>query len=92
MSTWPRPPRRTPPSSTGSAKETGPRPLDAIAVFRGLSRASESIAAAAAELRRQGWPVLEDGAEAEATTAWDGALEGLKSAASTFEWVADGWI
>ena len=70
-----------------------PRPsLDAIAVFRSLSRSAESMAAAAAELRRQEWFDLEDGAEPEAVAAWNGALAGLKSAASTFEWVADGWI
>jgi hypothetical protein len=50
------------------------------------------MAAAAAEMRRQEWVVLEDNAEPEAVAAWNGALEGLKSAASTFEWVADGWI
>ncbi len=50
------------------------------------------MAAAAAEMRRQEWPDLEAGAEPEAVAAWEGALEGLKSAASTFEWVADGWI
>ena len=77
---------------TAFAQEPAPRSMDAIAVFRGLSRAAGSMAAAAAEMRRQGWPVVEDGAEAEAITAWEGALEGLKSAASTFEWVADGWI
>ena len=68
------------------------RSMDAIAVFRGLSRAAESMAAAAAELRRQEWFDLEDDAEAEAVAAWNGALAGLKSAAGTFEWVADGWI
>ena len=68
------------------------RSMDAIAVFRGLSRAAGSMAAAAAELRRQEWIDLEDDAEPEALAAWTDALEGLKSAASTFEWVADGWI
>jgi hypothetical protein len=68
------------------------RSMDAIAVFRGLSRAAGSMAAAAAEMRRQEWVVLEDDAEPEAVAAWNGALEGLKSAASAFEWVADGWI
>jgi hypothetical protein len=68
------------------------RSLDAIAVFRGLGRAAESMAAAAAELRRQEWVSLEADAEPEAITAWDGALNGLRTAASTFEWVADGWI
>jgi hypothetical protein len=68
------------------------RSMDAIAVFRGLSRAAESMAAAAAELHRQEWFDLEDDAEPEAIAAWDGALEGLKSAAGTFEWIADGWI
>jgi hypothetical protein len=62
------------------------RSLDAIAVFRALSRTAGQMAEAAAELRRQGWPVLEVGAEAEAVTAWSDALAGLKSAASTFEW------
>jgi hypothetical protein len=74
------------------AREPGLRSIDAIAVFRGLSRAAGSMAAAAAEMRQQGWPALEDDAELEAISAWNGALEGLKSAASTFEWVADGWI
>ena len=68
------------------------RSLDAIAVFRGLSRAAESMAAAAAELRRQEWFDLDGEAEPEAVAAWEGALQGLKSAASTFGWVADGWI
>ena len=68
------------------------RSMDAIAVFRGLSRAAGSMAAAAAELRRQEWFDLEDDAEPEAIAAWNGAVEGLESAASTFEWVADGWI
>jgi len=63
-------------------------------VFRGLSRCAESMAAAAAELRRQEWLDLdgEDEADAEASPAWTGALEGLRSAAGTFKWVADGWI
>jgi hypothetical protein len=68
------------------------RSMDAIAVFRGLSRAAGSMAAVAAELRRQEWLDLEDDAEPGAVAAWNGALEGLKSAASTFEWVAGGWI
>jgi hypothetical protein len=68
------------------------RSLDAIAVFQGLSRAAGSMEAAAAEMRRQEWVDLEDGAEPEAVAAWNGALEGLKSAAGTFKWVADGWI
>jgi hypothetical protein len=74
------------------AKEPAPRSMDAIAVFRGLSRAAGSMASAATEMRRQEWFDLEDGAESEAVAAWASALEGLKSAASTFEWVADGWI
>jgi len=61
-------------------------------VFRGLSRAAESMAAAAAEMRRPEWLDLEDEAEPEAVTAWEGALEGLKYAARTFEWIATGWI
>ena len=68
------------------------RSLDAIAVFRGLSRAAGSMAAAAAEMRRQEWFDLDDEADREASAAWTGALEGLRSASSTFEWVADGWI
>jgi hypothetical protein len=70
------------------------RSLDVIAVFRGLSRAAESMADAAAELRRQDWFDLDDEneADAEASAAWTAALEGLKSASSTFGWVADGWI
>jgi hypothetical protein len=77
---------------TAFAQEPAPRSMDAIAVFHGLSQASESMAAAAAELRRQEWFDLEDGAEPEAIAAWTAALEGLRSAASTFEWVATGWI
>jgi hypothetical protein len=77
---------------TAFAQEPGPRSIDAIAVFHGLSQAAGSMAAAAAEMRRQEWFDLEAGAEPEAVAAWEGALEGLKSAASTFEWVADGWI
>lgn len=68
------------------------RSLDAIAVFRALGRGAESMAAAAAELRRQEWFDLDDEADPEASAAWTGALEGLRSAAGTFEWVADGWI
>ncbi len=68
------------------------RSLDAIAVFRGLSRAAESMAAAAAELRRQEWFDLDDEADPEAAAAWKAALDGLRSAAGTFGWVADGWI
>jgi hypothetical protein len=77
---------------TAFAREPGRRSMDPIAVLRGLSRAAGSMAAAAAELRRQEWFDLEDDAEPEAIAAWNGALEGLKSAASTFEWVADGRI
>jgi hypothetical protein len=77
---------------TAFAQEPGPRSMDAIAVFRGLSRAAGSMAAAAAELRRQEWFDLEDEADPEASAAWNGALEGLRSAAGTFEWIADGWI
>jgi hypothetical protein len=68
------------------------RSLDAIAVFRGLSRGAASMAAAADELRRQEWFDLDDEADAEASAAWTGALEGLRAAAGTFEWIADGWI
>ena len=68
------------------------RSMDAIAVFRGLSRAAESMAVAADELLRQGWIDLEEDPEPTAAAAWNGALAGLRSAASTFEWVADGWI
>ena len=68
------------------------RSLDAIAVFRALSRSAESLAAAAAEMRRQGWFDLDDAEEPEEAAAWTGALEGLRSASSTFGWVADGWI
>jgi hypothetical protein len=52
-------------SLTAFAKEPQ-RSLDAIAVFRGLSQAAGSMAAAAAELRRQEWFDLEDASEAEA--------------------------
>jgi hypothetical protein len=68
------------------------RSLDAIAVFRALSRASESLAAAAAEMRRQEWFDLDDAEEPDEAAAWTGALKGLRSASSTFGWVADGWI
>jgi hypothetical protein len=68
------------------------RSLDAIAVFRALSRSAESMASAAAELRRQEWFDLEDDADPEAAAAWKSALDGLKSASGTFEWIADGWI
>ena len=68
------------------------RSLDAIAVFRGLGRCAESMAAAAAELRRQEWFDLDDEADPEAAAAWAEALEGLRAAAGTFKWVADGWI
>ncbi len=68
------------------------RSLDAIAVFRGLSRSAESMADAAAELRRQGWFDLDGEEDPEASAAWNGALEGLRSASGTFGWVADGWI
>ena len=80
------------PSLLAAFAQEPQRSMDVIAVFRGLSRAAESMAAAAAELRRQEWFDLEDDAEPEAIAAWNGVLEGLKSAASTFEWVADGWI
>jgi hypothetical protein len=50
------------------------------------------VESAAAELRRQEWFDLDDEADPEAAAAWSGALEGLRSAASTFGWVADGWI
>ncbi len=66
--------------------------LDAIAVFRGLSRAAESMAAAAAELRRPEWFDLEDEADPEAAAAWKAALDGLRSAAGTFGWVVAAWI
>ena len=68
------------------------RSMDAIAVFRRLSETAAWMESAAAELRRQEWFDLGDDAEPEAAAAWDGALQGLKSAASTFEWIADGWI
>ena len=74
------------------AREPGQRSMEPIAVFRGLSRAAESMAAAAAELRRQEWFDLDDEADPEASAAWEAALEGLRSAAGTFRWVADGWI
>ncbi len=68
------------------------RSLDAIAVFRGLSRAANSMATAATELRRQEWFDLDDEADPEAAASWKAALDGLRSAAGTFKWVADGWI
>jgi hypothetical protein len=67
------------------------RSLDAIAVFRSLSRTAESMADAAAELRRQEWFDLEDEESPEAAS-WTAAVKGLKFAASTFGWVADDWI
>lgn len=77
---------------TAFAQEPAPRSMDAIAVFHGLSQAAESMAAAAAELRRQEWFDREADAEPEAVSAWTAALEGLRDAASTFDWVATGWI
>ena len=68
------------------------RSMDVIAVFRRLSETAASVASAADELRRQEWFDLDSEADPEAAAAWSGALEGLRSAASTFEWVADGWI
>jgi hypothetical protein len=68
------------------------RSLDAIAVFRGLSRSAEWIAAAADELLRQEWIELDADADPEAALAWNTALDGLRLASGTFEWVADGWI
>ena len=68
------------------------RSLDAIAVFRRLSETAASVESAAAELRRQEWFDLDGEADPEAAAAWSGALEGLRSAAGTFGWVADGWI
>lgn len=68
------------------------RSMDAIAVFRGLSHTAESMESAAAELLRQEWFDLDDEADPEASAAWKAALEGLRSAAGTFKWIADGWI
>jgi hypothetical protein len=65
------------------------RSLDAIAVFRALSRAAGSMADAAAELRRQEWFDLDDEAGPEASAAWNGALEGMRSASGTFVTIAD---
>ena len=53
---------------TEFAQESGQRFLDSIAVFRQLDQAAESIRAAAAELRRQGWAIPEDGAEPAGTS------------------------
>jgi hypothetical protein len=50
------------------AQEPGRRSLDAIAVYRRLSQAMESMAAAVTELRRQGWAIPEDGAGAARTS------------------------
>lgn len=66
------------------------RSLEPIAVFLALAPAAGSMVTVAAELRRQEW--VEVGTEPEAVAAWDGALEGLKTAAGTFKRVADGWI
>lgn len=68
------------------------RSLEPIAVFRRLSRSAAAMVTAAEELRRQEWFDLDDDAEPEAVSAWNGALAGLRSAAGTFEWVAEGWI
>lgn len=68
------------------------RSMDVIAVFRRLSETAASVESAAAALRRQEWFDLDADADPEAAAAWSGALEGLKSAAGTFGWVADGWI
>ncbi len=68
------------------------RSMDVIAVFRRLSETAASVESAATELRRQEWFDLDSEADPEAAAAWSGALEGLRSAASTFEWFATGWI
>jgi hypothetical protein len=68
------------------------RSLDAIAVFRSLSRSAESMAAVAAELHHQSWPGPGDDTGSDDLVTWDGALEGLRRAASTFRAAADGWI
>lgn len=68
------------------------RSMDVIAVFHRLSETAASVESAATELRRQEWFDLDSEADPEAATAWSGALEGLRSAASTFEWIATGWI
>jgi hypothetical protein len=68
------------------------RSMDVIAVFRRLSETVASVESAATELRRQEWLDFDGEADPEASAAWSGALEGLRSAASTFEWVATGWI
>jgi hypothetical protein len=68
------------------------RSMDVIAVFRRLSETAASMESVAVELRRQEWFDLDDSEDPEASAAWSGALEGLRSAAATFEWVADGWI
>ncbi len=68
------------------------RSLDAIAVFRRLSETAGSMVTAAEELRRQEWFDLDAGTDPEAAVAWNAALDGLRSAESTFERVADGWI
>jgi hypothetical protein len=53
------------------------RSMDAIAVLRGLSRAAESMTAALAELRRQGW-VGPDKEDPETAAAWKGALRACR--------------
>jgi len=63
-----------------------------IAVFSRLSETAASVESAATELRRQEWFDLDGEADPEAAATWSGALERPRSAASTFEWVADGWI
>jgi hypothetical protein len=50
------------------------------------------MAAAAAELRRQEWFDLEDEAIRRLPRRGRPRSPGLRSAASTFGWVADGWI
>lgn len=66
------------------------RSMDVIAVFRGLQKASASMAAVAAGMRVQEWVEVSDNPESVA--AWDGALAGLRTAEDTYKWVADGWI
>ena len=68
------------------------RSVDVIAVFRRLGETAASVGSAAAGLRRQEWFDLGGEADPAAASAWSGALEGLRSAAGTFEWVAAGWI
>lgn len=77
---------------TAFGRQPAPGGLEPIAVLRAMSRAVWLIADAAGEIRRQEWIDLDEDTDAELVTAWEKALDGLKTAASTFTWAANGWL